>query len=222
MNDFEPISLVQDLLTTVRCSRPKAVAIGDFSAVAVEFDAPPPALEVAHFSEALRAGRIVVEELPAPQVPMLRVENRGQKPVFIPAGTMLRGGAQTRIVAVPTLVLGGCVQAVEVRCVERGRWDTSSEKSFTAASSSPHSIKLQKLRRDSTARLSGLSRAADQGETWREVDTWLGEKQIRSPSSSLAAALEGSRPPRRAATHEAFPIPPRPRILRSRLGARRR
>ena len=79
-----------------------------------------------HVSQALKEGWVRIEEMESPTVPTIRLLNEGEHPVFVPAGVLLKGGAQTRVVAVPCVVLAGCSQLVCVRCVEAGRWQTSN------------------------------------------------------------------------------------------------
>lgn len=145
---------------------------------------------VLHASEAMVQGLIAVEELEPPVVPTLRVTNNADVPVFFSAGAVLKGGAQTRIVATPILVIAGAAGLVDVRCVEAGRWNTATGKHFTGMTASPLALKSAKHRRDSTARLRHRARAADQEETWGEISTILMCRGIQSESSSLVDALD--------------------------------
>jgi hypothetical protein len=149
-----------------------------------------PGPEVLHVAAAMEQGLLDIEELPAPTVPSVKVLNRADLPVFFPAGVVLRGGAQTRIVATPTLVMPGMTVEVAVRCVEAGRWSTHSDRRFRGVSSAPERLKRSKARRDSAARESRGVRASDQTDTWQEVTVYLETCRVHSPSESLQDAME--------------------------------
>jgi len=63
----------------------------------------------------------------AAQVNRLTVENRGDVPVLICAGTVLRGGNQDRQVGEDVVVAANSTQEIEVFCVEQGRWNAMRE-----------------------------------------------------------------------------------------------
>jgi len=149
-----------------------------------------PGPKVLHVSAAMEQGLVDIEELRSPRVPSVKVLNRADMPVFFPAGVVLRGGAQTRIVATPTLVMPGMTVEVAVRCVEAGRWSTHSDRRFRGVSSAPEWLKRSKERRDSAARESHGVRASDQSDTWGEVTVYIEGRGVNSPSESLEDAME--------------------------------
>ncbi len=73
------------------------------------------------FEEALRQGRVSIEECKNAEVGALMVTVRGSRPVLLLEGTLLEGGLQTRTVNL-TLMLEEGTHDVAVSCVERGRW----------------------------------------------------------------------------------------------------
>ncbi len=182
------INAVRELLHTLR-PRNVALELADLVVHPIEIahqDGPT----VLHVREALAQKIIEIEELRSPRVPSVTVINHGEIPVFFPAGAVLKGGAQTRIVATPSLVLGNAQARIPVRCVESGRWTTHRDRVFHGVSASPLQMKSAKHRRDVTARQSRLERAADQGETWHHVSEFLAHKEVTSPTQSLIAAMD--------------------------------
>jgi hypothetical protein len=131
-----------------------------------------------------------VEETKPAEVGRLLMLNLSKQPVLVPAGAVLKGGAQTRIVASPVLLLGQSVHHIDVRCVERGRWTPHAPAPFSKVHSSPMSIKRRKMERDITSRLDSGIRAPDQHATWVDVDRYLASRDCLSATSSLADSFE--------------------------------
>lgn len=75
--------------------------------------------------EAMRARQAEVRELSNSTVGVLQVINKGKKPIFILAGTVVKGGKQDRQIGVDTVVPGNQKVAVKAYCVEHGRWNAS-------------------------------------------------------------------------------------------------
>ena len=87
--------------------------------------------------EAQGAGTCVVRELAKPKVGEVMVENTGDRPVLFLEGEELVGAKQNRVVLSSILVSAGSQVALPVFCVERGRWDPSSENLKTGAHAPP-------------------------------------------------------------------------------------
>lgn|GEM_PF-3273478 len=181
---------IQSICQQLESSAPRdsALALNRFEVTPVDLPSVPEP-RVQHVSEAIEKGFIVIEELPQPSVPTVRAFNKGTVPVFFPSGVILTGGAQTRIVATPTLVMPGMQVDVPVRCVEAGRWNTHTGRRFHAARTGTSEFMRSKQRRDSHSRQFHRERAHDQGETWRDVDRVLTSKGVHSATSSLESAL---------------------------------
>jgi hypothetical protein len=78
--------------------------------------------------EALARKRIVVVEMPAAEVNRVSVTNRAGKPIYLMAGDLILGGQQDRVIARDTIIGPGAQRvAVEVFCVEHGRWEGSRQ-----------------------------------------------------------------------------------------------
>ena len=69
------------------------------------------------------------------EVNQLKIINRDDKPAFLPAGTIFRGGRQDRMLAEAIVAFKG-EKVVDVYCVEQGRWhgnDSFSKQTFLPA-----------------------------------------------------------------------------------------
>lgn len=74
--------------------------------------------------EAQKEQLIVVKEMGNAEVNRVAVTNKASKPVYLMAGDIILGGQQDREVARDTIVPKGAKEfAVEVFCVEHGRWN---------------------------------------------------------------------------------------------------
>jgi hypothetical protein len=137
--------------------------------------------------EALSAETIdITETSQGGSVPLLKLLNRGDEPVFLMAGEQLMGAKQNRILNVSILTAARGKLTIPVSCVEAGRWHYHSPK-FTSPGTLSHS-KLRKLVSghvyESATR--GAGAVSKQGEVWDEV----GRKLHCLGSFSLSAALQ--------------------------------
>lgn len=131
-----------------------------------------------------RVPGLTVEELPAAEVPVVRLGNASGVPVLVPAGTVVEGGRQNRVLTTSVLVPAATVLDVPVSCVQAGRWSGMGTFGL-AASMAP-----RRVRRASTASVRdqlnrGGQRRADQGRVWAEVDAELERNGVRSPDRDL-------------------------------------
>lgn len=62
-----------------------------------------------------------------PAVNSIAVENKGDVPILLLAGTLISGGNQDRQIGEDALVPAHSVMRVSVYCVEHGRWDSSRD-----------------------------------------------------------------------------------------------
>ena len=73
--------------------------------------------------EALKGKLLLVKELADAEVSRVSVTSKASKPIYLMAGDIILGGQQDREVARDTIVPKGAQNfAVEVFCVEHGRW----------------------------------------------------------------------------------------------------
>ena len=76
--------------------------------------------------EAFRAGKLKINENKGGgSVPLIQVQNDGDRPVFLQAGETVKGGQQDRIIASDAVVPPGHQGPIAVYCVEQSRWSGS-------------------------------------------------------------------------------------------------
>jgi hypothetical protein len=74
-------------------------------------------------------GALNARELPEPQVGLIEIANLSDGAFYIPAGWVIEGLFQTRMVTRGVLVPAGVNSTVSVACVEQGRWGSFKEGS---------------------------------------------------------------------------------------------
>jgi hypothetical protein len=76
-----------------------------------------------------RDGRLPPVYAPGPQVNQLTLVNRGKRPLLLPAGEVVSGGKQDRIIGKDRIVpVGAAPLPLDVFCVEHGRWTGQSDQ----------------------------------------------------------------------------------------------
>lgn len=162
--------------------------------------------------EALASGRAVVREVEAdhepplrqrdeehtanvdasgPQVNTLVIENKGTVPIFVLAGTVVKGGNQDREIGEDFIVSANRTVPVEAFCVEQGRWDANRNGQATQGQFGT----MQQLA-NSEVRGAGQYRH-NQGEVWSKVDGVNADNHKTSSSQSLMATLDDNEVARR-------------------------
>ena len=132
------------------------------------------------------------ERVDGPAVGSLLVTNLGDQPVLMFEGQVLEGGWQNRMLARSVVVPAQDELAIEVVCVEQGRWGGSR-------------VHRVRNRRASARVRAGLRSTGDrQGEVWRRVSTYdarYGRNETASFSEhadraygDVAGMVEGLRP----------------------------
>lgn len=128
-----------------------------------------------------------VSELQSASVPELEVHNPKPHPVVIPAGRVLEGGRQTRVVNVSIIVPAGARMVIPVSCVESGRWAGGStfRHSHRVVNRHVRHAKSRGVKRniDLTGR-----HESDQGMVWDAVRDTLQTAAMFSPSESFLEA----------------------------------
>lgn len=131
---------------------------------------------------ALAQGDIRIEEISeGGDVNRLRVENRGDLPVFIMGGEVLSGARQDRILQHDLwLPADSGPVTVSVYCVEHGRWSyRGSDRKFDSKAT------LSNLR----VRRAAMSEGG-QGAVWQSVDETCKSGDVAAPTRALNAAYE--------------------------------
>jgi hypothetical protein len=141
--------------------------------------------------EALAAQTLeITETSEGGTVPLLKVLNRGDEPVFLMAGEQLVGAKQNRILNASILAAARGELTIPVSCVEAGRWHYRSPK-FASPGTMSHGKLRKMLSRhvhDSAAR--GAGAVSDQAQVWREVGRKLECLGSVSPSFALQQTYE--------------------------------
>jgi hypothetical protein len=149
-------------------------ALAVMPVVASQIDARP---DVLTFDEATKAGLVKVqEESEGGTVNVLRVENRGRKPVLILAGEVVQGGKQDRVLGQDTVLAPGEKREVQAYCVEHGRW--SGGRDFKSGGWAANaSVRYQ-------------AKSGNQQGVWNDVEKRLAGTGAKSDTQNLKAASE--------------------------------
>jgi len=132
---------------------------------------------------------LIVTELPHAEVPTLSVTNLTNFPVLLPAGWIVEGGRQNRVVNVPVLIPGRATLEIPVSCVEQGRWNGLGNFGVgrTVAPRRVRRTNHETVRRNLER---GGFKNADQGLIWDTVADHLDQFNIHDNAHNLLAAEE--------------------------------
>jgi ARG/rhodanese/phosphatase superfamily protein len=146
--------------------------------------------------EALQRQAILVKELPSSEVNRVSVTNKADRPIYLLAGDIILGGKQDRELARDTVVAKGATGlAVEVFCVEHGRWEGASQFSGGEIASAGLRLETQKSREQGkvwarVAQEAVASKAATPSGTYRAVARRnAAQPEIEATVKALGAAL---------------------------------
>jgi hypothetical protein len=180
--------VLSDRLRTVEVLGSQTVAC--LQVFGLRWDCPDEILYLT-LDEALAAESLeITETSECGSVPLLKVLNRGDEPVFLMAGEQLVGAKQNRILNVSILAAASGELTIPVSCVEAGRWRYSSPK-FGSPGTMSHGKLCSLLSRqvhESAAR--GAGPVSKQGEVWKEVGRKLDCLGSVSPSAALQQTYE--------------------------------
>ena len=136
-------------------------------------------------TDAIGAGRagVRLSEQQDPSVPQIQVINPADNPALLMAGTILRGGMQTRMVAGSALLPSQLPVALPVSCVEQGRWGGGAGFELT------DTVAPRRVRRTTdltmTRNLATGGRGADQSAVWQSVEHELQGDHAVNPTRNL-------------------------------------
>jgi hypothetical protein len=146
--------------------------------------------------EALQRRVILVKEMPSAEVNRVSVTNKTDRPIYLLAGDIILGGKQDREVARDTIVANGATDlAVEVFCVEHGRWEGASQFSGREIASGALRLETQKSRQQEkvwqrVAQEAVASKAATLSGTYRAVARRnAAQPEIEAAVKALGGAL---------------------------------
>lgn len=119
-----------------------------------------------------------------PAVNSVAVENKGDVPILLLAGTLISGGNQDRQIGEDALVPAHSVMRVSVYCVEHGRWDSSRDGENTRGI-----FHVGAILTPTDIRYAGQYEHNQQG-VWLNVGTANVAHAKSSPSDTLNASVE--------------------------------
>lgn len=135
--------------------------------------------------EALARGVATVREAEGGgAVNRLVIENKGDVPVFVLAGTILRGGKQDRQVGQDYVIGGKEKSDVDAFCVEHGRWNDNRDGEKTGGE-----FRVADVIATSKVRAAGQYEK-DQGKVWSKVAATNKAHQKAPASETLLATVD--------------------------------
>jgi hypothetical protein len=120
------------------------------------------------------------------QVGSLVIENRGAIPVYVLAGTIVKGGKQDRQIGQDFIVGANQTVPVDAFCVEHGRWTTNREGVATGGQ-----FGVVGLLTDSRVR-AAAEYGKDQGEVWARVAGVNEANKKGAASGTLLASVDSA------------------------------
>ena len=125
---------------------------------------------------------LVVSELESPTVPELQVHNPTSHDLLIPAGRILSGGRQTRVVNVSIVVPAGARIVIPVSCVEAGRWSGRSGF-FNSGRMASRRMRVAKQRSVKNSVDRHNTKRSAQGEVWNTISFELSSRGVNHEES---------------------------------------
>jgi hypothetical protein len=135
--------------------------------------------------EALKKGKAEVRELKdGGEVNRLVLQNKGKLPLYVLAGTVVKGGQQDRQVGQDFIVEPGATAAIDAFCVEHGRWNNQREGASTGG-------KFSTAKAMATSDVRGAGQyAQNQSAVWAKVSDVNRAHKKDAPSGTLNATLD--------------------------------
>jgi hypothetical protein len=116
----------------------------------------------------------------------LELENTGDLPILVLAGTIVKGGKQDRQIGQDFVIKPKSTVPVDAFCVENGRWDATREGQSTGGI-----FKAQSVVATQGVRLNGQY-IQDQSKVWEEVGVANSTASKAPATSTLMATIEDS------------------------------
>lgn len=120
------------------------------------------------------------------QVNALVIENKGTVPVYVLAGTIVKGGKQDRQIGQDFIVGANQTVPVDAFCVEHGRWTTNREGIATGGQ-----FGVVGLLTDSRVR-TAAEHDKDQGQVWAKVQKVNEANKKEAASGTLLASVDSA------------------------------
>ncbi len=139
-------------------------------------------------AEAQKRGVATVREHANETVNTLVIENKGEDPILVCSGTVVKGGNQDRQIGQDFVIRAGATVPVDAFCVEAGRWSSSRGGSDTSGL-------FQAISKIAPSRIRNKTYLRDQSAVWTEVSTLRHQGAITiefSSQTSLVDVLEAN------------------------------
>lgn len=185
-------SAVTPATVPVQIGEPVAIENLTIFPVIGEHDEQP--VELTTLESALAKGEAVVSELSdSGEVNRLHIHNKGKRPIYVLAGTVVKGGKQDRQIGQDFVIEQGKKVAVDAFCVEQGRWQAErAGKPTDGKFSATKGLAASDVRRAAQYK-------RNQGEVWSKVGEVNAAHDKSAPSGTLMATLDDSEIARRRA-----------------------
>lgn len=135
--------------------------------------------------DALANGAAVIRELEGGgSVNTLAIENRGKVPLFVLAGTIVKGGKQDRQIGQDYLIGALDKATVDAFCVEHGRWNENRDGKETGGV-----FRVADVIATSKVRAAGQYEK-NQGKVWAKVAETNAANDKAPPSDTLLASID--------------------------------
>lgn len=170
------------------------VVVDNLTVWPIVTDRPIATARYVSLERAQKEGKAVIRERDGDaSVEALVIENRGDEPIYVPGGTILKGGKQDRQIGVDLVVLPGTSVEAQAYCVEQGRWSMAREGRATGGR-----FEIPKAMAAKRARASALYEK-NQNSVWEQVSAINRAADQAPETSTLLATLEQDEPKTRAA-----------------------
>ena len=136
---------------------------------------------------AIRTGDLIITEMhEAGVVGQIRAENKTSHFLLLTDADILTGAKQTRIVNKSVLLAPHSQTLLSVSCVERSRWNKTSDRFGFSPHSADIRMRAQKVEFSIDARRMGRPARSFQGRIWETVAKSMKEQQCHSITESYA------------------------------------
>jgi hypothetical protein len=163
----------------------KGVALGNLVVYPVTSHAQIDVGPLLTLDEAIEAKTAEVREVDGGgSVNTLVIENKGAIPIFVLAGTVVKGGKQDRQIGQDFIIDSKSTTPVDAFCVEHGRWNAQRNGQGTGGR-----FRTADVVATSKVRAAGQYKKS-QGEVWSKVGESNGSLGTRTASDTFVAAVD--------------------------------
>lgn len=138
-------------------------------------------------AKAMREQTLQVKEINSSgSVNEIAVFNLSEEFIFIMDGDILQGAKQNRVLNTSVLLRPNSKTILPVSCVERGRWQHTSDEFSSSDYTAPAYIRSRKADNVSFSLKQDRSFRSNQGEVWSDVHMFQDAHRVQSRSSNFS------------------------------------